>query len=206
MTTNVIIAHYNEDLTWVKNINPIHNIFIYSKTNKHYNFIEPNKGNEISCYLKYIIDNYDRLGDKNLFLHAHRNSYHQTEPADYIVNNINWNLSDYFSVTRRDWYFHEGVNIKNHTNDYLQIKQNWNSIFSKNIELPHTFHHYSCAQFQVNKDNILKNGLTFYKNAYNWIMSTPLPCSISGRVFEHIWHFIFTGSNIETVIDNIYKK
>jgi hypothetical protein len=204
MTVNIVVAHYDEDLSWVKNINSQYNVFIYSKTDKSYNFIEPNKGHEASVYLKYIVDHYNNLADKNLFLHGHQTSYHQSEPTDYICNNLNWSIPSYFSVNRRDWYFHEGVSDVTYPENYKWIKENWNYLFPKSEPIPKTFHHYSCAQFQCDKNNILRNSLQFYQNAYNWIMTTTLPNSQSGRIFEHIWPYIFTGKNIEPIIENIF--
>ena len=204
MKINIIIAHYLENLEWVKNINPAYNIYIYSKTNKNFNFVDKNQGQEAPMYLKYIIDNYDKLADRNLFLHAHRYSYHQTHHSDFIANNLNWNLNDYFSVNKREnCYFDEGLNETNYGADnYIWIKDNWRDIFPEDFVLPKIFHHYCSAQFQVTKELILRHSIDFYKKAFDWIQNTDLSNYQSSRIFEHLWHYIFTGNNIEPKIND----
>ena len=56
----IIIAHYNENLDWINLIKKEYDAFIYSKTLKQYNFLGHNKGQEATCYLQYIIDNYSK--------------------------------------------------------------------------------------------------------------------------------------------------
>jgi hypothetical protein len=206
MTTAVVVAHYNENLDWLKNIQTKHKVFIYSKTNQNYNFIPLNKGQEATCYLKYIIDNYNNLYDRNLFLHGHENSNHQDNCSWFIVNNLNWLLSEYFSVTRRDWYFTEGINENFHIDTFNMLKKYWSEVFQNILLFPKTFHHYSCAQFQVSKQLILQNSLNFYKSLYNWLMETQLENYYSGRIFEHTWHYIFTKKSIEPIQEFIYNR
>jgi hypothetical protein len=204
MTTAVVIAHYNENLDWLKKVLPKHKIFVYSKTDNNHSFITPNKGNEATCYLKYIIDNYNNLYDKNLFLHGHEHSYHQDNTADYIINNLNWNLANYFSVTKRDWYFTQGINETFHRDTYNVLKTYWAQIFKDALPLPKSLHHYSCAQFQVNKFLIQQIPITFYEHLYEWLMSTNLENYQSSRIFEHTWHYIFTKKSIEPIHKSIF--
>lgn len=199
---NIITSHYNEDLTWLNLISKDHKVFIYSKSNKNYNYMPLNKGNEASAYLKYIIDNYDNLGDKNLFIHGHRMAYHQSCDMDFIINNLKWDLDSYFSINRRDWYFDEGVNNTHHADNYNCMKSNWGNIFGNNLAFPESFHHYSCAQFQVDKELILSNSKQFYEHLFNWLMNTNMPNYWNARIFEHTWHYIFTKNPIEKKRNN----
>jgi hypothetical protein len=41
-----------------------------------------NKGHEVMVYLSYIIDHYDNLSDVNMFMHSHRNSWHNNDVLD----------------------------------------------------------------------------------------------------------------------------
>jgi len=206
MTTAVIIAHYNENLDWLKKIKTKHQIFVYSKTDLTYNFVPFNKGHEALCYLKYIIDNYNNLCDRNLFLHGHENSNHQDRPSWFIANNLNWSLCDYFSVTRRDWYFLEGINETSHQETYIMLKKYWSELFQNILLFPKNFRHYSCAQFQVSRNLILENSLIFYEKLYNWLLQTNLENYYSGRIFEHTWHYIFTKNPIEPIQELIYNR
>ena len=201
---NIIISHYNENLDWIQNLNTEHNKIIYSKTiNENNIFLIPlNKGHEASAYIKYIIDYYDNLSEKNLFLHGHQNSGHQDYSSDFIINNINWNLDSFFSVNRRDYYTEVSKNIN--TNSYNWLIDNWYDIFSDKIPFPNEgLFFYSCAQFVVSRDLILQYDLNFYKRLYNWLMDTNLHSDISGRIFEYIWNYIFTKKTVEKKHKNI---
>jgi hypothetical protein len=64
MELTVVICHFKEDLSWVKDIK--HKVVIYNKNPEHNNLYEinlPNVGFDTIVYLKYIIDNYDNLPD-----------------------------------------------------------------------------------------------------------------------------------------------
>jgi hypothetical protein len=185
----VIVAHYNEDLSWLDAVNT--NITVYSKTNVNFNFINHNKGNEVPHYLCYIIDNYENLPDKTLFLHGHGNSYHQDYSSIDIIKKINWDAYDYFSVNRRDYY-----QDKLGTENFNWVIQNWN-IFEKYLPKPEKLEYYSCAQFLVNKKLILQYPKEFYIDLNDWVKNNPLSDYVSSRIFEYIWHYIFTKNITE---------
>jgi len=206
MKNTVVIAHYNENLDWVKNINPDLNICIYSKTDEKYNYYPINKGNEAQIYLKYIVDYYNKLPNKILFLHGHDNSYHQDFDSIFICNNINWDLDEYFSVNRRD-YYQEVSKIFN-PREYGWLVNNWNYLFNDIIKLPDKLLHYACSQFAVSKNLILNYPKDFYLNLLTWINLTNLDNSISGRLFEYTWNYIFTKNISEKKYENnqIFKN
>jgi len=198
----IIIAHYNEDLNWVLKLNNEFDILIYSKTNKDYNMIDGNKGQEVPMYLKYIIDNYDNLPEKNLFLHGHQNSLHQDYPSDYIIRNVNWENSDYFSVNRRDWYQEVSDKHQISNNSFRGwLEKNW-EIFQNKIDFPENgLFFYSGAQFVVSKKLIKQYDIDFYQNLFNFIQKTDLDSVITSRIFEYTWHYIFTKQNMENKYD-----
>ena len=66
ITTEIVIARYNEDLSWLNKIDKNIKITIYNKGNNNINFpfIQlPNIGRESHTYLYHIINNYDNLAD-----------------------------------------------------------------------------------------------------------------------------------------------
>jgi hypothetical protein len=189
MEKAIIIAHYNEDLNWIKKleISPI----VYSKTDRNFNFINHNRGNEVAAYFEFIIDYFDNLPNKMLFLHGHENSNHQDFTSSEIANKVNWELDSFFSVNKRDWY-----------QDPLPaeyfgwVKNNWD-IFGDNLTLPESLSFYSSAQFVVDKELVEQYPLSFYTNLYEWIKNTHLTEYYSGRILEYTWHYIFTKNNKE---------
>jgi hypothetical protein len=70
MKTEIVIARYNEDLSWLKKLPKSIKITIYNKGNDNieYPFIKlPNIGRESHTYLYHIINNYDKLADQTIF-------------------------------------------------------------------------------------------------------------------------------------------
>lgn len=68
MDTELVVARYNEDLSWLFKVNN-KKITIYNKGNNiNYNNIKlPNIGRESHTYLTHIIKNYDNLADITIF-------------------------------------------------------------------------------------------------------------------------------------------
>jgi hypothetical protein len=73
----IVVARYNEDITWLQNIT--HPSIVYNKSTEPYDVIVnhtnitiiddvANVGREAYPYLKFIIDNYDHLPDITVFL------------------------------------------------------------------------------------------------------------------------------------------
>lgn len=192
----VIVAHYNENLDWLKNINQ-NRIIVYSKTNSTYNLVEKNKGQEIPCFLKYIIDFYNNLPERTLFLHGHRISGHMDFNSDEIVNKLHWELDNFFSINKRSWYQEISETKEQDQGAYsVWLKENW-VIFQDKIPFPKVLKFYSGAQFVVHKKLILQYDKQFWINLYEWIQTTDLSNFITSRIFEYTWHYIFTKNPIE---------
>lgn len=190
MKTGVIVAHYKENLDWVKNISS--EVFVISKTIESPARVTHNKGNEAALYFEFIINYYDSLPDKMLFVHGHQNSYHQDFSADHIANNVLWDAADYFSVNRRDYYQSNFVSLP----EWMYIVNNW-KVFEGYISFPENLRYYSCAQFVVDKKCVLRHNKETYQHFNNWLINTSLDNFVSARVFEYLWHYIFTGDITE---------
>lgn len=212
----IVIAHYNEDLFWTQNLKFDGEVIIYSKTDKSNpdRYVPINKGQEVPMYLKYIIDFYDNLPDKTLFLHGHYHSPHQDYDSKFICENLNWDNSDFFSVNRRDWYQDIGDNLNTWKVHSMWLQECW-EMFEGFLPFPNQgTMFYSGAQFVVGKELILKYPKMFYEKIYNWVLTKTINIppqtsdEIISRVFEYIWHYVFTGLPIENKQDysNIFKK
>lgn len=202
----IMSAHYNEDLSWLDCTDLPK--FIYSKTDAKYRLVEKNKGQEIPCFLSYIIDHYDNLPVKTLFMHGHRFSGHMDYNADEIIPKLNWDLDDFFSINKRSWY--QEISEKVHLDDDaydVWLAQNW-YIFHGLLPFPEKLLFYSGAQFVVHRKLILQYPVSFWKYLYNWVQTTDLSNFITSRIFEYTWHYIFTRNPIEKqyTYDNIFLK
>ncbi len=192
----IVLAHYNEDLSWVSNISVPY--LLYTRTLAHHpNLIPHNKGREAFCYLHFITQYYYELPSEVGFFHAHRRSYHQDLPTDYIINNYRWGAFGYMNVNRDDWY-----NVMNaHTNfptEYGWVVDFWKEFASQYLgPLPAELCFHPCAQFFVKRERIWLRPPEFYQKCLHWLINTPLDCSVSARVFEYIWHIIMGQPNPE---------
>lgn len=193
----------------------------YSMWSLHrYNYDDPspppassfpmNKGNEAMMYLSYVINNYDSLPDYSIFIHGHRESWHQEGDMVNIINNFQLQaLEDAgYAPLRCDWYpscpreirpIHHDVIVWGpgvHREDTeIEIGKAWAALFV-NETLPHTIASQCCAQFAVTRKAIQKRSKAEFERMRQWIIDTRLSNDVSGRVFEKLWAYIFTKESI----------
>ena len=130
---NLVVAHHSEDISWLKHVrgDVVKTVYVLTSgeeeckelirtvsmsVTKAENKVElnqpeivceniPNYGCEAGAYLSYLSIHYENLGDHTLFLHAHRNAWHnklwlnpekgrwKALHAEDIVRNHNWNMN-----------------------------------------------------------------------------------------------------------------
>ena len=159
-----------------------------------------NKGKESNVYLQYIVDNYDKLPQYMVFLHAHRYSYHvEFEEQDnaLAVKRLQLDYVDKvgYANLRCDW----GPGCPNEVQPFRQMNGRtteiafagaWIGIFN-NTDIPYEIGTPCCAQFVVTREQVLKRSLSDYQHYHSWLLETQLDDETSGRVFEYLWHIIF---------------
>jgi hypothetical protein len=181
----LVVAKYNEDISWIKNTNIPY--IIYNKGEYDNNYVNiPNEGREGETYLRFILEyyntlpNYIILSQGNPFMHCYNftniiNNYNYSQP-DSILG-----LSDHIETEIPDkegYFFQEGKGVIN-TLPLLGIK--WE---------PEPISFYTGAQYIVSKSYILNKSKIWWENCYEVYNNNPR----SPWIFERIWYFIF---NIE---------
>jgi len=189
----VLIAHYNKDISWISEIRPGVNIKVYSTSDPSRIYVTPNKGMDANMYLRYILDNYDNLPERTLFVHHHKEDWTQDFPLPYIINNLNWGLDNYFNIGARQYYGDVFV-IDPRTKQWL--RDSW-YLFEQYIPFPKELFYYAGTQFMCHRDLIKQYPKSYYQMLYSWLMMTPLPDYLSGRIFEWTWHYILTKNPID---------
>jgi hypothetical protein len=203
--TNIVVSRYKKNVDFVYRINNNKNInvLIYDKENpKNPLNIPVNKGNEASVYLKYIIDFYDNLTDYTFFIHDDEYAWHHSG-----------SLIDKYkeAVASKKKYYNINDKCNNSTNDVLKECQQsrwlngfllWYKQFLHDYipfnKLDFKTSYRNSAQFLVHKDNIRKLPKQLYIDLYEWIITTNLPNSQSGRYLEWTWHILWdTYPNLE---------
>ena len=189
-TAHVCIAHYNEDTSWVENLQYPYTIISRAGIPAE---VAPNKGNEASAFLEYIINNYDQLADYTYFVHGHRSSWHNAANVDEVINSTifkhaYYNINDYPCGYLRNYI------------DSLQACDGAFREISAIIEYDicgAEIIYRPCAQFYVKRELIRAYSLDVWRALYNFLMKSDLPSYWSGRAFEYTWHCIFLRSHCD---------
>ena len=131
--TDLVIARYNEDLTWLNEIkNKNINIVIYNKglnnislDNTKLNFkiiTMPNHGREAGAYLKYIIDNYPNFKKNTIFI--------QGEPFEHLTNLPRFENQELNNIDSKHYLHYLNIH-NNYSQEFNLIKYFNSDNFSK---------------------------------------------------------------------------
>lgn len=202
MTKQLIIAKYNENIDWLKNVNL--DTIIYNK-GKEFNLEEirgqkniieefklPNIGRESHTLLFHIIKNYNNLPDVTVFL--------QANPFDHLGNLTdkypNVELIDFLNnLPEFDNLF--GFGIYHSDIGYIELRSKiFEELKIKDSKYGNTFS-VGC-QYIFPKNVILKKPLEFYKKIQSWhedpnngfLFHEHLPC-----IIERTWLDIFDSND-----------
>ncbi|KAF1991826.1 hypothetical protein K402DRAFT_367181 [Aulographum hederae CBS 113979] len=196
-----------EEISWIAEDLPNLPTFLYVVDDPAAPFHVPkNKGHEVMVYLTYVIDNYYNLSDVNIFMHAHRFSWHNNEllngDAVEMLTRLNPNrvIREGYMNMRCHWDPGCPVWLRpNETEDVVLAKQEQQLVGQAFAELfpldeiPETLSQPCCAQFAVSGDRLRQLPLDRYIWMRDWLLRTELTDYIAGRVFEYTWQYVFTG-------------
>lgn len=184
--TKIVVSRSNEDSYFLKKTDFQYIIYDKENLNSKYN-IEKNKGNEASAYLKYIIDHYYHLDDYTIFIHCHDFSWHHDGSILELIHK-NQNIS------------HTFTNLNNCILGDMEDLDKSNGeigVFFRKYIRPATGPYaiypnftsgvLGCAQFIVNKKNILMHSQLFYQQIYDWLLNTDIENRWSSRFLEWTW-------------------
>lgn len=211
--TLVIAKLQEEDTLWVDSLvrdDPYLTSAVYVvDNNTSAPFTVPlNKGHEVMVYLTYIIDHYHELSDVSIFMHAHQITWHNNDFLDsdsakmvrrlrsqHILKNGYMNLRCHLEPGCPD---HIHPYIGKDSDDILNVPEAavigmaWGQLFPGS-PVPSVLSQPCCAQFAVSADHIRKIPQQRYLEFRHWLLATELDDRLSGRVWEYIWHWLFTG-------------
>ncbi|KAF2756528.1 hypothetical protein EJ05DRAFT_477652 [Pseudovirgaria hyperparasitica] len=205
-TLLVMATTKEEDTNWVQELIPNQPIAKYVANDPSAKYHPPkNKGHEVMIYLSWIIDNYHDLPDVTLFMHWHRWTWHNNEimglDSSEIVKRLNpnrviregfMNLRCHWHPGCPDWMKPGATDDDEHRPEQRELAKAWSELFPLD-PIPQVLAGMCCAQFALSADRIRALPLSRYVYYRDWLLRTRLEDGISGRVWEYVWHFIWTG-------------
>ncbi|KAK4982952.1 hypothetical protein LTR66_009020 [Elasticomyces elasticus] len=214
-TRTVVLARSQENTTWLES--ELSDLFaleewkhaVYVVDDPRAPFHPPkNKGHEVMVYLSFIIDHYEKLPDLSIFMHAHRFAWHNNEllntdaaemlrrlSPERVIREGYMNLRCHWDPGCPDW-LHPGALGENlEKQEETLLARSWGELFPLE-PIPAVLSQPCCAQFALSRERILALPKSRYVYFRDWLLRSELSDYLSGRVFEYIWHFIFTGRSI----------
>ncbi|PVH85051.1 hypothetical protein DL98DRAFT_452486 [Cadophora sp. DSE1049] len=170
--------------------------------------VPQNKGHEVMVYLTYIIDHYHNLSDVSIFMHSHRKAWHNNDLLDgdavQVVSRLSservqregyMNLRCHWDPGCPNWMHPGMVEEDVGKQEQTMVAKSWSELFPLD-HIPNVLAQPCCAQFAVSGDRIRSLPLERYVFLRKWLLRTSMSDYFSGRFFEYVWQFIFTGQNV----------
>ncbi|KAL5405761.1 hypothetical protein PMIN06_008758 [Paraphaeosphaeria minitans] len=202
-----------EDLKWLQGEIPEAKLMVYEVDNPNAEHKVPkNKGREAMVYLTYMIDHYDDLPDTTVFMHAHRHAWHNNnllmQDALGMLKRLNhdrvarmgyMNVRCHHDPGCPDW-----IHMDRPGGDFDFFRKpeeiHWRKSVWEEIHpgapIPSSLSGVCCAQFALSKERIRQVPIERLLHYRKWLLQTGMEDQYSGRVFEYIWHYIFTGHEV----------
>jgi Protein of unknown function (DUF3431) len=209
----LVIAQLKEDnTTWTQSEEMVRSgweIAAYVVDDPHAPLRPPkNKGHEAMVYLTYIIDNYDDLPDIMAFMHAHQFAWHNEDIFNFDASEMLRRLS-LERVTRQgymnmrclwspgcpNWLHPGAINQDGGKKEESIIAEAWSEMFP-DMPVPQVLSQPCCAQFALSRERVRAIPRERYVYYREWLLHTELRDSMSGRVWEYLWHVVFTGQEV----------
>lgn len=209
-TSTLIIAKTkHENVNWILEKMPEQQTAVYVADDPSAPLHPPkNKGHEVMVYLSWIIDNYDNLPDVAIFMHAHQLSWHNDEilgnDAHLLITRLNrhrvWregfvNMRCSWHPGCPDWMHPGNTEQDAQKQEEVLLAKSWSELFPLD-EVPTVLAQPCCAQFALSRERIQAKPYAQYVWYRDWLFNTRLPDRLSGRIWEYVWQFVFTGQNI----------
>ncbi|CAG8197533.1 unnamed protein product [Penicillium salamii] len=212
----VVTRTKEEDTDWIANELPDWDTAIYVADDPSAPLHPPkNKGHEVMIYLTYLVDHYDQLPDVAVFMHSHQNAWHNDElvegDAARLLRRLNLNrvIREGYMNTRCGYgpgcpaWMHPGaVEEDESKQEEIMLARAWGELFPDQ-PIPSVLAQPCCAQFALSRDRIRSIPRARYVFYRDWLLSTDLSDYITGRIWEYLWQYIFTGEAVLCVDESV---
>lgn len=212
----VVPCMKEDDAVWIKEELPEISKAVYV-VNDSTAFMHPpkNKGHEVMVYLTYIIDKYASLPNVSIFMHAHRWTHHNGRLLDNDAVQMISRLSDSHVIRHGyvnlrcewdpgcpEWLYPTHSIASLAKQEEAVLSRCWRELFPSN-PTPPFLSQPCCAQFALSEERILSIPLSRYIFYRDWMLTTPLSDYMSGRVWEYLWQYIFSGEYANCPLEHV---
>ena len=200
----IVVARYNEDIKWLIPFKLV--TIIYNKgddsniTLKYFNTIKlKNVGRESHTYLYHIINNYDNLKDRTIFIQGKINDHKILDFEDYFKDTPNFiaKTSELNIDKLKTMIEHYGKwskeNIKKSEYTPYDWIQKVMGIDINEIENNESSVIWG-ANFSISKEMILRKPKVFYENLLRFLDNDINP--EEGHYMERSWYILFNHSHL----------
>ena len=179
-----------------------------------------NKGREALTYLTYLSQFYNSLPDISIFVHGNDITWH-VDPIFGKSTANTLNLLNLYEVHRRGYlnlrtswkggcpaWINTTTSHEDSTSNLFFSKALHSSetrgekfeepymkaAFEENFpgtRAPKILAQPCCSQFAVSKKTIRSIPRSDYQQKINWLLKSPLSDQLTGRMWEHMWQFLF---------------
>lgn len=157
----------------------------------------------------YIIDNYDNLPEISIFMHSLQYQWHNDDPNKDGATVISRLQLPYvreqgYVNMRCVWTLGcpEEINLDDPRSGHtasLHFRHAFFQLFPEraaNGTTPSVVGASCCAQFVVTASKLRELPKSEYQRIREWLINTPLPDDISGRILEYSWHMLFGRQDV----------
>lgn len=175
----VVSASLEDDTVWMLQQIPELCVIPYSHVDKpartHAWEAVPNRGREASVFLQFIVDHYDNLPDRTVFLHGHyAPGWHSVAIAEILRHldwslhyaNVNWNPETSMWSEAAD---EPGTGM--HAM-WQSLDKHWPELWAEATGLPTAparLRFHCCAQFMVSRQLLRRHPRAWYQKALAWV-------------------------------------
>ncbi|KAI1085175.1 hypothetical protein F5B20DRAFT_132461 [Whalleya microplaca] len=218
-TVNLVLATLlQDDISWTQNLTiPNLNIIRYvsDRLDAEYHPPVPKKGREALIYHTYMHDFYDNLPDISILIHADENPWHVEDMLNssmsFVLSHLDleqviqmryFNLRVAWQDACPDWI--NTTTPANEVDEHKKEEPYMHEAFSENFgtnQVPEILGGPCCSQFAVTRDAVRRHPRSQYKMSMDWLVQTDWTDYIAGRVWEHMWPWLFKGEAIDCAIE-----
>ncbi|KAF2217161.1 hypothetical protein CERZMDRAFT_108968 [Cercospora zeae-maydis SCOH1-5] len=209
ITTNLVIASTKaEDTSWTDVLRqqiPNLKIFRYTSDDPTAEYHPPAaQGREALMYFTYLFDKYEDLADVNIFIHAEEHPWHLDsalwQSMTFALSHLDlsqvlerryFNLYTSLKGGRVEGYNTSKTPLETNVFEEPYMADALRANFGSDVMRPEILLGPCCSQFAVSRDAILSRPREQYEHSMKWLIETDWPDQLTGRVWEHMWPFLF---------------